>query len=76
MVGVGIVVAAGIVIVIRIRICRRSRTVPVQVAEVTSTSEEPQRTYVLREVPRSPRRRGAPDVMETVALYAVDDDEL
>lgn len=72
-----LVVSVGIVIVVRVRICRRQRAAPTQVNEVTSTTaDQTQRTYVLRAVPRSPRRRGVTDSYDSVTLFAVDDDEL
>ena len=77
-VGVGILICScGLVcVIVKIRLARRARQQrPLQVPEVSSTGEEPQRTYVLRKVPRSPRRRRS-DSMESVVLYAVGEEEL
>ena len=70
-----LVASTATVIIVRVRIYRRRSAIPEQVNEVSSTTDQPQRTYVLREVPRSPRRRGTSDY-ESVTLFAVDDHEL
>ena len=85
-VGVGIIVTgAGVVVIIRMRAQRQRRRrqdqhqqshQPIQVGDVSSTDDQPQRTYVLRSLPRSPRRRGVDSSCESVTLFAVDDSEL
>ena len=77
-IGVGVlVVGTSVVVIVRVRITRRRSLQPVQLPTVSSYTEDirPQRTYVLRQVPRSPRRRGV-DTHDSVTLFAVDDDEL
>ena len=63
-IGVGVLVfSTGTLIVIRIRLCRRQGAYPVQVNDVSSTSDEPQRTYVLL---KCPGHRGEEGLGETL----------